>query len=189
MLRYPKPVTSTSTELIDRTEKFFVKQIPTLLLRKYSLTPLQEVVLHELHYQCYMRATEDNPLETSFKELAIFLNRAEHSVTEAVKRLSDLGIISLTVTKGKGVTGIKIYFLVNPLLESDAYLHQLIKNLQQKAELPDEPKEPPKKKTIKDNPEPETKEPKETLPSPPPSSSLEEKNETLKTQFPGFSGF
>lgn len=193
MLRYPKPTTTTSTEMIDRTEKFFVKQIPAILLRKYSLTPLQEVVLHELHYQCYMKATEENPLETSFKELAAFMNRAEHSITDAVKHLADLGIISLTISKGKGITGIKIYFLIDPLKETDAYLSPLVKSLQKKAIRLEEIEEPSKKRTKKDNPEPEISEPKETkktsIPSPPPSSSLEEKNETLKSQFPGFSGF
>lgn len=132
MLRYPKLQTSNSNQKIDRTKIFFVKQIPTLHLRKYGLTPLQKEVLNELHYQCYMKATKEDPLETSSKEISLYLDRTERSVREAIHFLADLGIISLTITRGKGTTGVKIYFLVNLLEESDSCLYPLVKSLKKK---------------------------------------------------------
>lgn len=190
MIRFPTPKTNDSTELKDRTDKFFVKQIPAILLRKYSLTPLQKEVLNELHYQCYLR-TDRDPFETSYQEFAVYLGRAEHSVKEAVEYLSKLSIIEvISITKGMK----RIRFLVNLLEESDKMLSEQIQEYEDSLHGERRRKNSYPKKV---NSEPEEKEvsrkenegSKKQTNSPPPSSSLEEKNKTLKSQFPGFSGF
>lgn len=119
---------SESEDLIDRTEGYFVKQIPPECLTKYNLSPEAEIVLHYLWFDTFMG--KDTVL-LSYYEYSAFRNIDRRIVSKAFGELRSKNIICMVKapedenakTKDDSVSRRWIISIIVPLkFESDKSL-------------------------------------------------------------------